>query len=77
MRDHGNCRFVGCWRRTCDVHHLVHYDDGGPTAVDNGLLLCPKHHTCVHEGGFTITGDPNAVLTFHYPEGALLGTTEP
>jgi hypothetical protein len=23
----------GCWRRTCDIHHLLHYDDGGPTAA--------------------------------------------
>ena len=77
MRDHGKCRFVACWRRTCDVHHFVHYDDGGLTAVDNGLLLCPRHHTCVHEGGFTITGEPNGTLTFYRPDGVTLGTSEP
>jgi hypothetical protein len=68
-RDHGHCRFVGCWRRTCDIHHYVHYEDGGPTAVHNGLLLCPQHHTCVHEGGFTISGQPNGTLTFYRPDG--------
>ena len=75
LRDHGRCRFVGCWRRTCDVHHLIHYEDGGPTAVDNGLLLCPQHHTCVHEGGFSATGKPNGTLTFHRPEGSPLGSS--
>jgi hypothetical protein len=49
----------GCWRRTADVHHIVHYADGGETNVDDGLLLCPKHHTLVHEAGFTIEGDAN------------------
>jgi hypothetical protein len=38
---------------------IGHYADGGETNVDNGLLLCPKHHTLVHEAGFTIEGDAN------------------
>lgn len=52
-----------------------HYDDGGPTAVVNGILLCPRHHTALHEGGFTITGEPNGTLIFHRPDGSELGTT--
>jgi hypothetical protein len=75
LRDQGRCRFIGCWRRICEIHHLLHYDDGGPTAVDNGLLLCPRHHTCVHEGGFTITGDPNGTLWFHRPDGVILSNS--
>jgi hypothetical protein len=53
-----------------------HYDDGGPTAVANGALLYPRHHTAVHEGRFRITGDPNGTLTFHRPDGTVLGTSE-
>ena len=34
----------------------------GPTAArprcENGALLCERHHTAVHEGGFTIARDP-------------------
>jgi hypothetical protein len=75
VRDQGRCRFAGCHRRTCDIHHLVHFENGGPTAVHNGLLLCPQHHTCVHEGGFTITGDPGGTLTFYRPDGTVVGTT--
>jgi hypothetical protein len=41
LRDPGRCRFVACERRTCDVHHVRHFADGGPTAVDNGILVCP------------------------------------
>ena len=73
LRDHGRCRFIACERRTCDVHHVRHYGDGGRTAVANGVLLCPRHHTAVHEGGFRITGEPNGPITFHRPDGAVLG----
>jgi len=75
LRDQGRCRFVACERRTCDVHHVQHFADGGPTSVANGTLLCPRHHTAVHEGGFRITGEPNETLSFHRPDGSVLGTT--
>jgi hypothetical protein len=59
LRD-GHCVFAGCdvpaaW---CDVHHVVHWAYGGPTSCDNGALLCERHHTSCHEGGFTIRRDP-------------------
>ncbi len=55
IRD-GHCVFAGCdalpeW---CDVHHVVHWAHGGPTSCDNGALLCERHHTACHEGGFMI-----------------------
>ena len=34
----------------CDVHHVVHWIDGGETALDNLELRCPRHHRDVHEG---------------------------
>jgi hypothetical protein len=73
VRDNGRCRWPNCWRRTCDIHHVVWYDEGGITAVSNGCLLCPHHHTYVHEGGFRITGDPNGTLRFYRPDGEFLG----
>ncbi len=30
-------------------------------------LLCAHHHHAVHEGGRTVTGNADAVLTFHPP----------
>jgi hypothetical protein len=74
LRDHGRCRWPNCWRRTCDVHHVIWYRKGGITAVSNGCLLCPHHHTFVHERGFRITGEPNRSLTFHRPDGTIVGT---
>jgi hypothetical protein len=59
LRD-GDCVFAGCdalpeW---CDVHHVVHWAFGGATSCDNGALLCERHHTSCHEGGFTVRRDP-------------------
>src|SRR5690606_3379848 len=51
LRD-GGCRFAGCDRPTswCDAHHIRPWADGGPTKLDNLLLLCAFHHTLIHEG---------------------------
>ncbi len=45
-----HCTFPGCeapahW---CAAHHLIHWIDWGPTNLDNGALLCGRHHTIVH-----------------------------
>jgi hypothetical protein len=50
VRD-GGCRFPGCDRPPgwCDAHHVVHWADGGATALDNLVLLCRPHHRMVHE----------------------------
>jgi hypothetical protein len=49
LRD-GGCVFPGCDRPPswCDVHHCWEWDHGGPTCVDNGALLCRRHHTFIH-----------------------------
>jgi 5-methylcytosine-specific restriction endonuclease McrA len=54
LRDRG-CRFPGCTqRRFVDGHHIVHWADGGPTSLDNLVLLCRHHHRAVHEEGFRV-----------------------
>jgi hypothetical protein len=72
------CVFTTCDRDAnwCDVHHLVHWADGGETNVDNLVLLCRTHHVLVHEAGWTITGQPGA-LHFYRPDGTELGAESP
>jgi Domain of unknown function (DUF222) len=55
VRDRG-CVFPGCDRPAawCDVHHFVHWINGGPTNPENCGLLCSAHHHLVHEGGWQI-----------------------
>jgi hypothetical protein len=45
-----HCTHQGCERpaRWCDVHHDIHWADGGPTSPGNCRLLCRFHHTLIH-----------------------------
>jgi hypothetical protein len=44
------CRAPGCDRGPafCEAHHVIHWLDGGPTALDNLQLLCHPHHRQHH-----------------------------
>lgn len=53
-RDGGRCQAPGCTRRTTQIHHIVHWADGGPTCLPNLLSLCDAHHWLVHDGGWRI-----------------------
>jgi hypothetical protein len=54
IRD-GMCQFPHCHQtRHLKAHHLVPWSEGGPTDLDNLILLCQWHHTAVHEGGMRI-----------------------
>ena len=54
IRD-GMCQFPSCHQtRHLDAHHIVAWSAGGPTDLDNLIVLCRFHHTAVHEGGMTI-----------------------
>lgn len=53
----GGCAAPGCtipapW---CEAHHIEHWEHGGPTSVDNGVLLCSHHHHAVHAEAWTIS----------------------
>ena len=55
LRD-GGCTFPTCsippqW---CDVHHPVHWADGGPTTLSNSALVCPAHHDTAHHTDWQI-----------------------
>lgn len=64
------CRFPGCGRRRwVQAHHITHWADGGPTDLNNLVLLCHTHHTLLHESGWTLSGHPDTSLTFHQPGG--------
>ena len=69
-RDNNTCSFPGCRnRRFLHCHHIDHWANGGETAVDKLMLLCTKHHTLVHEGGFRIQKDFLDNWTFFRPDG--------
>ena len=56
LRDRG-CRVPGCDTSHVEIHHIVHWLDGGLTDTWNLVSLCPKHHRMHHQGGLGITGN--------------------
>ena len=62
-RDKG-CAFPGCDRppNWCAAHHIVHWANGGHTALSNLVLLCDAHHSLVH------TEDWQIRITNGHPE---------
>jgi hypothetical protein len=42
-----DCHAPGAW---CDGHHVRWWSKGGRTDLTNLALLCPRHHTDVHAG---------------------------
>jgi hypothetical protein len=68
LRDRG-CAFPGCGRppRWCHAHHIRHWAHGGPTKLDNLVLLCGYHHRLVHHGGWEIDIGPNGHPRFTPP----------
>jgi hypothetical protein len=70
----GRCQFPGCERhRYVDGHHIRHWAHGGPTTLDNLVLLCRRHHRLVHEGGFALERDRRSGrLSWRAPDGSAL-----
>ena len=77
VRD-GHCRWAGCDRPAswCDGHHVHHWEDGGPTRLDNLVLLCRRHHTRIHKRGWQIKLLPDATVELTSPDG-IVETTRP
>jgi hypothetical protein len=59
----GGCVVPGCLqRRWLHIHHIVHWEDGGPTETPNLCALCPLHHRMHHLGLLVIEGDPSRLI---------------
>ncbi|RKW70228.1 HNH endonuclease signature motif containing protein [Galactobacter caseinivorans] len=62
-----HCKAPGCgappgW---CEAHHVIPWNEGGPTDVDHAVLLCNFHHHEVHLGRLVVesTTEPAATPT--------------
>jgi hypothetical protein len=80
IRD-GGCRMSGCdaGPEDCQAHHITYWENGGHTDLRVGIAICrgAGHHRLIHEGGWTISGDPNGEITFHDPGGNARGASRP
>ena len=66
VRD-GGCTALGCdwppWM--CHAHHNTPWSKGGKTDVDDGRLLCPRHHARIHDPAYEAKVGADNQVTFH------------
>jgi Domain of unknown function (DUF222) len=66
LRDR-HCQWAGGCHQpaaACEVHHVRHKADGGPTSVKDCILLCWFHHQVViHRWGWTLVLHPDGTTT--------------
>ncbi|BBY39122.1 hypothetical protein MMAN_32560 [Mycobacterium mantenii] len=69
---HPTCAVPGCGAtRGLHAHHIIHWEDGGPTDLSNLVLICPYHHRAHHRGAITIAGPADALLITDSAGGTL------
>ena len=64
-RDRG-CVICGANPSLCQAHHVKFWSLGGPTDIDNLVLLCHAHHRWVHDNEITLRRGPDG---WHAPTG--------
>ena len=66
----GGCAVPGCGRsHGLEIHHIWHWEDGGPSETWNLIALCSHHHHLHHQGRLGIDG--NADLPRHVAPGVV------
>ncbi len=67
IRDKG-CVICGAANSYCQAHHVIHWEDGGPTDIDNLCLLCSDcHHKQIHELGADLIRQPDGTYRLEHP----------
>ncbi|WP_307875330.1 HNH endonuclease signature motif containing protein [Frankia nepalensis] len=51
-----NCRKPAAWT---DAHHIKHWAHGGPTNLDNTVLVCRYHHRVLHREDWKVLVGPD------------------
>lgn len=70
------CRYPGCERRPelCQVHHVQEHERGGPTTIDNAVLMCFHHHDYIHDEQITIAHHSGGFV-FSAKDGNVIGVS--
>ncbi|MBU1803013.1 MAG: HNH endonuclease, partial [Actinobacteria bacterium] len=64
-----HCAFPGCTRPPvmCHAHHITHWADGGPTSLNNLVMLCGHHHRTIHDTAWQVRLATDARPEFRPP----------
>lgn len=78
LRDR-QCRYPGCDRKAgwCEGHHVHHWFDGGPTDLDNLVMLCGHHHRVLHQPGWHAKLLPDGTFDVTTPTGRTITSQPP
>lgn len=71
---HPSCDRPFAW---CQLHHVWHWERGGPTDVGWLLPLCSKHHHLHHNGVFDIIRRRDGTFVFLRADGTEIGAANP
>ncbi|WP_176980806.1 HNH endonuclease signature motif containing protein [Paramicrobacterium humi] len=65
------CGFPGCNRpaRQCDVDHILAWQDGGETDLENLNPLCRRHHVLKHSSTWQVERDDDGTIIWTSPLG--------
>ena len=67
VRDRG-CAVCGAANSFCQAHHVIWWENGGPTDIDNLCLLCSDcHHKQIHERGAKLVRNPDGKFHLEPP----------
>lgn len=69
-----HCLFPGCDRPPgwCQAHHIIWWENNGPTDLANLCLLCSRHHHDIHAGRFHLQRNADGHLQFTRPNGTMV-----
>ena len=59
------------------LHHVIWWEHGGVSDLDNFLPICELHHQKVHHDAWQITLGPHRELTIRLPDGQIMTTGPP
>lgn len=73
-----HCAIPGCRVpvNRCEIHHVVHWEHGGLTDLDNLLPVCRFHHDRIHQQQWLLELAPDRSLTVRR-DGVVLMSTGP
>ncbi len=65
---YGACGGCGAHHGLCDGHHIDPVSRGGPTDIENLMLLCWECHRNVHRHGWRVVPDGRGLYTIEPPD---------
>jgi hypothetical protein len=73
----GHCQYPGCSAtRELEAHHVIAYERGGATELENLILLCGRHHKQLHDHHIRTSGTGEQPV-FRDASGRAITTNQP